>query len=328
MPHRFLVLLLVGLSALAAGCGGSSSSSTTNNLNPGPGDVKLALDWYPNPDHVGIFAGMQRGDFAARGMHLTLVAPSDVSDPIKLVAAKRVDLGVSYEPEVFFAAQKHIPVVAVAALVPTALNSIIARTDRGIHQITDLRGKTIGVDGSASTTAYVKTMLQTAGVPIDSVHLVTVGFNLVPALLSGRVDAIAGGFQNIEGIDIRAHGVATTVFPVDHYGVPSYDELVIIANRDRMQSDANYRDEVQAFVTGLTKATSWARTHPAAAVAIMRKQSSRDYRGEIAKSVPATLKLLQTSRLNPAAWRAFGTWMWSRGLLDVKPDGAELVTQP
>ena len=77
--------------------------------------------------------------------------PSDVSDPVKLVAAGRSDLGISYEPELFFAQQEHAPVVAVAALVPTALNSIIARGGEGIDSPADLRGRTIGEDGSKST---------------------------------------------------------------------------------------------------------------------------------------------------------------------------------
>ena len=85
-----------------------------------------------------------------------------MSDPIKLVAAGRADLGISYEPELFFAQQQHAPVVAVAAIVPTALNSIIT-TEQGITTPAGLRGKTIGVDGSASTNAYVETVLRTAG---------------------------------------------------------------------------------------------------------------------------------------------------------------------
>jgi putative hydroxymethylpyrimidine transport system substrate-binding protein len=330
--HHLLPITLLALvvAAFAAGCGssGDASPATTDSTAPGPTNVSLALDWYPNPDHVGIYAGIDHGFFAKAGLNVTPLTPADVSDPIKFVGANRADLGVSYEPEVFFAAQKEIPVVAVAALVPTALNSIIARTDRGIHTVSDLRGTTIGVDGSASTTAYVQTVLKTAGVPADSVHLVTVGFNLLPALLSGRVDAIAGGFQNIEGIEARAHGLATTVFPVDRYGVPRYDELVIVANRARLHTDPTYRKTVRKFVTALTAATAWARAHPQAAIAIMRAHSSRDYLGQIEKSVPATLRLLRTSGLNRQAWERFGNWMWSQGLLSGQPDGARLVTRP
>src|SRR5580765_7242099 len=194
MPRRLLPLLAV--LALAAGCGSSSGAATTNGADPTQ-DLSLQLDWYPNPDHVGLYTAIDRGFFRRAGLDVTPRQPTDVSDPIKLVAAGRADLGISYEPELFFAQQQHAPAVAVAAIVPTALNSIIT-TEQGVTTPAGLRGKTIGVDGSASTSAYVDTVLRTAGLAPGDMHRVTVGFNLLPALLAGRVDAIAGGFQNIE----------------------------------------------------------------------------------------------------------------------------------
>jgi putative hydroxymethylpyrimidine transport system substrate-binding protein len=178
MPRRLLPL--IALMALAAGCGSSSGAATSNGAVQQ--DLSLQLDWYPNPDHVGLYTAIDRGFFRRAGLDVTPRQPTDVSDPIKLVAAGRADLGISYEPELFFAQQQHAPVVAVAAIVPTALNSIIT-TEQGITTPAGLRGKTIGVDGSASTSAYVDTVLRTAGLAPGDVHSVTVGFNLLPAIV-------------------------------------------------------------------------------------------------------------------------------------------------
>jgi len=324
MPRR--LLLLLPLAVLAAACGGGAAN--TDGSGRAPVDVSLQLDWYPNPDHVGLYTAVDRGFFARNGLVVTTRAPSDVSDPIKLVAAGRVDLGISYEPELFFAQQQQVPVVAVAAIVPTALNSIIAPGGKGIRTPADLRGKTIGVDGSDSTTAYVNTVLHHAGVDPADVHLVTVGFNLVPALLSGRVDAVAGAFQNIEGAQLAARGLHPVVFPVDRYGVPGYDELVVVANSQRMQDDSAYRRTVKEFVSGLAAGTAYAKAHPAAALAVMKAESSSDYTNSLAISVPETLRLLRTTTLDPAAWDRFGRWMQRQGLLKSPPDGAALVGQP
>ena len=159
-------------------------------------------------------------------------------------------------------------------------------------------------------------------------HLVTVGFNLLPALLAGRVDAIAGGFQNIEGAELAARGLHPVVFPVDRYGVPGYDELVVVANSERLASDGGYRHEVRAFVSALAAGTAYAKAHPAAALAVMRANSSRDYKNALATSVPETLRLLDTTSLDPAAWSRFGRWMQAQGLLKSPPDGAALVARP
>jgi putative hydroxymethylpyrimidine transport system substrate-binding protein len=309
MRRRLFLLTLI---ALLAGCGGSGSG--------GGRDVTVALDWFPNPDHVGLYSALDRGLFRQARLDVRPQSPSDVSDPIKLVAAGRADLGISYEPELFFAAERQIPVVAVAALVPTALNSIIARGDEGIRRPSDLRGKTIGEDGSQSTAAYLSTVLRHAGLdPAHDVTRVNVGFNLMPALLSGRVDAIVGGFQNVEGVQARARGLDPVVFPVDQNGVPSYDELVLIANRDRLREDSGYRAVVRRFVRALAAGTAWARAHPRDAVSIMRAHAQRDYRGTIAESVPATLRLLRTSRLVPSQWTRFGRWMERAGLIARPP---------
>jgi putative hydroxymethylpyrimidine transport system substrate-binding protein len=205
---------------------------------------------------------------------------------------------------------------------------VIAPGDAGISTPADLRGKTIGVDGSDSTSAYLDTMLRNVGLNPDDVHTVNVGFNLLPALLGGKVDAIAGGFQNIEGAQLEVRGLHPVVFPVDHYGVPTYDELVVIANSDRLTSDSAYRHTVRAFVSALAAGTRFAKSHPDAALAAMRAHASSDYEGVLERSVPETLRLLDTTSLDPAAWAAFGRWMQSQGLLDTPPDGAALVARP
>jgi putative hydroxymethylpyrimidine transport system substrate-binding protein len=291
--------------------------------------VSLQLDWYPNPDHVGLYTAIDRGFFKRNGLIVKPRQPSDVSDPIKLVAAGRSDLGISYEPELFFAQQHHAPVVAVSAIIPTALKWGAFPCGAGVWTPAGLRGKTIGVDGSDSTSAYLDTMLRSVGLdPSRDVHTVNVGFNLLPALLGGKVDAIAGGFQNIEGAQLEVRGLHPVVFPVDKYGVPTYDELVVVANSDRLKSDPAYRRMVHTFVASLAAGTRYAKSHPEAALEAMRAHASSDYKSVLETSVPETLRLLDTTSLDPKAWDAFGRWMQAQGLLETPPDGAALVARP
>jgi putative hydroxymethylpyrimidine transport system substrate-binding protein len=315
---RALGLALV---LLAAGCGGGDSATSAKH-------VTLVLDWVPNPDHVGIYSAMDKGFFARNGLTVTPRPPSGVSDALTLVGAGRADVGVSYEPELFFAQEHHAPVAAVATVVPTALASIIASGSSGIHSPADLRGKAIGVDGTQSTAAFVDRVLASAGLGAGDVHIIDVKFNQVPALLGGKVDAVAGVFRNIEGVLFAMHGLQPVVFPYDRYGVPAYDELVVVANADRLRDDAGYRRTVREFVAGLTAGTDWAKAHPGAAVAVMRRHSADDYRGVLERSVPATLRLLGTGPPPAAAWGRFGAWMFSVGLLDEKPDAAALIARP
>src|SRR3954447_17546690 len=145
-PLLLLVLLVT------AGCGAAGASTAPDGPTR---EVSLQLDWYPNPDHIGLYTAIDRGFFARQGLNVTPHQPTDVSDPIKYVAAGRTDVGISYEPELFFAQQQHAPVAAVATIVPGALNSIIAPGGEGIATPVHLRGKTDGADASQSTTAHL-----------------------------------------------------------------------------------------------------------------------------------------------------------------------------
>ena len=101
--------------AIAAGCGEKSESTSAGKPQP----FSLALDFYVNPDHAGIFEAIDSGYFRDAGLDVQPQVPSDPSAPIKEVAAGRADLAISYEPEVLLAHDQGLPVKAVAALVPT-----------------------------------------------------------------------------------------------------------------------------------------------------------------------------------------------------------------
>jgi putative hydroxymethylpyrimidine transport system substrate-binding protein len=322
MRNRLTLLAVLAATA----CGGGSHTASQGDSQRVP--VSLMLDWYPNADHVGVYVGIDKGFFARAGLAVDARAPSDPSDPIRLVAAGATDLGIDYEPEVFLAQQQRVPVVAVASVAPEALASIIAPASSGIHTPADLAGKTIGVDGTGSTTAFVETVLRSAGVSPAQVTLRNIGFNQVPDLLQHHVDAVAGVFRNIEGIQFAQHGLHPVVFPYDRYGVPAYDELVLVANANRLHTDSAYRRRVARFVAALRAATRWAQAHPAAATAVMEHHAYRDYMGTIKASVPATLRLLGVGPLSATAWARFGGWMYHSGLLKSPPDAAALIAQP
>src|SRR5204862_3402404 len=173
------------------GCGSGGGDSATSRLT-------LVLDFFPNADHAPIYAAQAGGRFEAQKVALKVRAPSDPSEPIKLVAAGKADLGISYEPELLRARDRGVKVEAVAALVRTPLTSIISLPKAGIRTPADLRGKTVGTAGIDYQSAYLQAILSRAHVPPSTVKQRNVGFDLVPALLTGKVDAILGGYWNYE----------------------------------------------------------------------------------------------------------------------------------
>lgn len=288
----------------------------------GAQQVSLMLDWTPNPDHVGFYDALQTGLFTRSGLDVTIRSPSDSTAQLKLVAAGRADLAVSYEQELFFAAAKKLPVIAVAAVVPRPLNSFMSIEPK-VKTLRDLWGKTIGVTGVPSDYATLKS----AGLA-GKVKVVAVGYSLLLALLSHRVDAVLGVYPNVEGVDLQLRGLHPTIVPVDRAGVPSYDELVLVASRSRL-ADPTYRSEVQRFVSAFLAGTADARSHPARALSIL-KQVTASPADFLARATPLTLGLLSGPRgvgcLGVAAWQRFGDWMRARGLLTQRVAASSVVT--
>jgi putative hydroxymethylpyrimidine transport system substrate-binding protein len=315
------VLALVGVT----GCG-EKEEHQRGDSEP----LTLMLDFYINPDHAGIYTALDRGYFDEAGLEVEPQVPSDPSAPIRQVAAGRADLAISYEPEVLLAQDQGLPVVAVAALVRRPLTSLISLPQAGIDGPADLRGKTIATAGIPYQAAYLEAILDKAGLSTDDVTQTDVGFNLLPAVLSGRADAMLGGFLNVEGVDLEERGEHPRVVPVDRLGIPTYDELVLVADRDRVEDDP---EAIRLFIAALERGTRAAVDDPAGATrAILAAGDGLEpklTRAEVDKTLPLLLPERQSQPygyMNPREWESFAGFFADNGLISTRPSASEMLT--
>lgn len=218
--------------------------------------MTLILDWHINPDHAAIDVAQQIGAFRQQGLDLTVIAPSDPALPPRLVAAKQADLAVTYQPQLYFFADQQLGLVRIATLIDSPLNSLIT-LDRSITSPAGLLGKKIGYSVSGIEQETLATMLQQSPADKRPVTLVNVNFQLTSALMAGQVDAVIGGYRNIEAVELKLQGRTPVVFNVEDYGVPAYDELIIVANRATLD-----RQKIKKFVTALQQGTDYLLAHP------------------------------------------------------------------
>lgn len=300
----------------AAACGGDDDGTMGRAAEPQRLD--LALDFYVNPDHAGVYAALEKGFFTQEGLDVRPRVPSDPSAPIKQVAAGRADLAISYEPEVLLAKDQGLDVVSVAAIVDSPLTSLISVSNAGIESAADLDGKTIATAGIPYQSDYLETILATAGLSPSDVDEVNVGFNLLPAVIGGRADAMLGGFRNVEGVDLSLRGLNPRVVPVDELGVPTYDELVLVANGSAVDEDP---DRIRGFISALAEGTAYAVAHPQEASNFIL-DAGRGLDPTLTRAeIDATLPLLEPEPGRPygfmdeAEWTAFAEWMAEQELL-------------
>jgi putative hydroxymethylpyrimidine transport system substrate-binding protein len=316
-----LAALACAIALVVAACG-----EKQDVLEPsGSKHVDLMLDYFPNADHAGIYAAQAGGDFSEAGLDVAIRTPSDPAAPIKQVAAGRVDLAISYEPEVLRARDQGLKVVSVAALVQKPLTSIISLPKAKISDAADLKGKTIGTAGIDYQEAYLETILSDAGVDPATVKVRNVGFGFNPALITGRIDAALGAFWNYEGVDLRLRGKKPRIIRIEKAGVPTYNELVLVANEDSLESDA---DKIRAFIGAVSRGTRALRRDPDMALeGLLKANPDLDAKLQRA-SVRETLPLFfppddkPFGWQDPAQWDEFSAWMKENQLLENPPDPA------
>jgi putative hydroxymethylpyrimidine transport system substrate-binding protein len=281
--------------------------------------VELMLDYFPNADHAGIYAAQAAGHFKQAGLDVEIRQPPDPAAPIKQVAAGRVDLAISYEPEVLRARDQGLNVVSVGAIVQKPLTSIISLPEGKIRKPADLRGKTVGTAGIDYQSAYLRTILSDAGVPENSVKERNVGFAFSPALITGKIDAALGAFWNYEGTELRLRGKKPRIIRMEDAGVPTYNELVLVANKDALERDAA---KIRAFIGAVSRGTRDLRSDPNAAIDGLL-EANPDLDPELQRAVvEVTLPLFFAPEgkpfgwQSPTEWDAFSAWMEDNQLLE------------
>jgi putative hydroxymethylpyrimidine transport system substrate-binding protein len=327
MTRRLAVAALAVLAAAGLAACGTKSEPT------GPSRVQrltLMLDFFPNADHAGIYEAIADGELRRAGLDLRIETPSDPSAPLKLLQAGKVDLAISYEPELLLARDKGADLVSVAALVQRPLTSIIAIGTAHLRSPADLENHTVGTAGIPYQHAYLQTILKAHGADPARDKEVDVGFDLVRAMLTKKVYATLGGFWNYEGIQLQRRHAHPTILPVDRAGVPTYDELVIVVRRDvlRRRGDAIHR-----FLQALALAHQALRRDPSTGVAALLRANPDLDAGLQRAAVRATLPAFFPSDKrepwgweDPRQWAAYADWMARNGLLTQPPAGQRALT--
>ncbi|WP_279109944.1 ABC transporter substrate-binding protein [Bartonella apis] len=219
--------------------------------------LTVVLDWYLNPDHAPLIVAEQIGSFEKRGLDVEIVTPSDPNIGPRLVASDKADIALSYQQQLYIFQDEELPLTRIGTLIETPLNTVLALPDSGIKTPADLKGKKVGFSVSSIEPVILGTMLENQGLTIKDVELVNVNFNLVSGLMSKQVDAVIGGYRNVEGNELREQGIEPVIMEVEDYGIPPYDELIFVAKNDLKKHDA-----YKKFLEAVHEGQQYLKAHP------------------------------------------------------------------
>ncbi|MCA0754709.1 ABC transporter substrate-binding protein [Paenibacillus sp. N4] len=256
-PKRALPALLTLALLVIGGCGSQSDAGGTNTTGasgePAAAQqtekLSIMLDWYPNAVHSFLYAAKENGYFEKQGLEVDIQMPADTNDALKLVAAGKVDLALSYQPQILMARGEGVPVKSVAAIVRHPLNHLMIPEGSGIKSPKELAGKKVGYSSIPLYEAMMRTMTDNDGGDGQSVDMIDVGFDFIPAIATKRVDAIIGGFINHEQLLLAKEGHPVTAINPTEFGVPDYYELVLAASDEGLGKKRELFERFMAAVT-------------------------------------------------------------------------------
>jgi putative hydroxymethylpyrimidine transport system substrate-binding protein len=142
-------------------------------------------------------------------------------------------------------------------LVGTPLNCLLVLKDGPIKKISDLKGKKVGFSVAGVEEAVLGSMLASDGLKLSDVEMVNVNWSLSPSLMSKQVSAVIGAFRNFELNQMEIEGVEGRCFYPEAQGIPSYDELIYVANPEKMDAD-----KIKRFLAATEKATQFIVNYP------------------------------------------------------------------
>jgi ABC-type nitrate/sulfonate/bicarbonate transport system substrate-binding protein len=259
-----LLLLFGAVMALGVGvaaCGGddeSDSGGTTGSTQ----DATLILDFIPNAVHAGIYQAVSSGYYEDEGINLEIIEPTSTADTLRLIDAGKADFGIADGIDLAGQISEGREAKGIMAVLQRPPGGLITLEEEGIETPADLAGKTVGVTGVPSDNAILDTIMADAGSSSDEADVVTIGFNGVQALESGKVAAFTG-FIPADGVQVEEDGFPTRSFALDEYGGPSYPGLVAFSTESKISEDP---DLMQGFVSATIKGYQDTLADPAAAV--------------------------------------------------------------
>lgn len=247
--------------------------------------VRLAIGYIPDAQFAPLYAGMERGFFRAEGIDLEIEYGFSI-DVFSLLAAGRIDLGLSDSDQLIMAGAKGMGLKAVFQYYQKYPVAIVARADR-IREPADLKGKLIGTPELYGT-SYIgmQLFLRKFGLA-GSARFEKIGYAQIPALETGKVDAVVC-FLNNEPIQLRRGGM-----DLKEWDVKDFSDMVGASFIASARGIAERGDVLARFARAMRRSMAFTveNREEAFAATLKNVMSSADNREFLRMKLDATCAL-------------------------------------
>jgi NitT/TauT family transport system substrate-binding protein len=228
--------------------------------------VRMAA-WSPRlAEQANIYVSEHNGFFKEQGIELEWIPGQGSGDALKNMIAGNGDIAFVGPEAIYLAADKGSKLKAVYDIYPTNVFNVFALKSKQIITPQDLKGKKIGVISMASGTRYnLATILALNGMSERDVELVALGLSAAPAILDGKVDAMASTDSILYGMQAAGLGTVDIIWARDYLNT-STDLFVVEEKTFEPKKDLFTR-----FLRAYRKGMDYTIKNPDEAIAITQK---------------------------------------------------------
>ncbi|PCK84275.1 myristoyl transferase [Rhizobium sophoriradicis] len=309
----------------------TSLAGRTAYAQSAPAKVRIALDWTPNTNHIGIYVAKAKGFYSAAGLDVEILPFTDTSAGT-LVSNGVADFGISSEIEAMTQRAGGGDVKMVYGVVQTETARLIYKGGRDdIKRPKDLDGKTYGGFGGTWESALVAAMIRNDGGTGD-VKTVTLGTSAYEALDNGSIDFTLE-IYTWEGIAAELENRKIGRFHYSDYGIPDEQTTVIVSSDAYLSAS---REHARAFIQATRQGYAYSVDHPDEACELLISNSNGALMNtELVKASQKALidgHFLKSEAgvigtIDPAKADAIGAFLLENGIL-VDANGAKLKEKP
>ncbi len=320
-PFLSMLILLV---LTTAACG----STTTSGGSTSPAaltKVSIGLGYIPDIQFAPFYVAQSKGYYRDAGLDVTF-HHGIVNDLIGSMVLGHDTFVFASGDEELVARSKGLKVVDVATVFQKYPVSLIVPANSPIQTLADLKGHTIGEPGPfGSTHVGLLALLYQAHLTPNDVHIQSIGFTQVAALIGHHVDAVVG-YSNNEPLQLQKQGFAVRTFAVS-----DYQPLVsngIISTEDTLH---NQPQLVQRFVQATLKGLKYVIANPADAVQISKGYIPGMDPVRAMSVLEATIPLWQSANgqlgyNDKATWQAMEQFLVTQNIIPSGEDFSQAYT--
>ncbi|WP_295447947.1 NrtA/SsuA/CpmA family ABC transporter substrate-binding protein [uncultured Thiodictyon sp.] len=211
---------------------------------------------------VPLWVADQQGFFAAEGLTVTLTRWPTGKLAVETMLRGEAQVATVAETPLVFAALAGKPLRVIATYAGSGEHAIVARADRGISRVADLRGRRVGVIAGTSAQYFLHVMLIDQGLSETDITLVDLpAKEQAAALAAGRVEAVAT-FAPFTAQCRRALGETARTFPMG-LRYRGYTSLAVAPDLPERRPEA-----IRRLLRALERAIGWMRMHPREAMQV------------------------------------------------------------